>query len=74
MDKKKICGRVWLVSLNAPQIFFLTVHFCMILSRMWQGFMCCLFRIDALKHWIDAKHWNDTEYGEALGFIEPMAL
>ena len=67
MGRKKICGRVWLMSLNAPQIFFLTVHFCMILSRMWQGFMCFLFRIDA-------KHWNDTEYGEALGFIEPMAL
>jgi hypothetical protein len=31
-------------SLNAPQIFFLTVHFCMKSSRMWQGFMCCLFR------------------------------
>ena len=44
MGSKKICGRVWLLSLNAPQIFFLTVHFCMKSSRMWQGFMCCLFR------------------------------
>ena len=67
MGRKKICGRVWLMSLNAPQIFFLTVHFCMILSWMWQGFMCCLFRIDA-------KHDIDTEYREALGFMEPMAL
>ena len=67
MGKKKICGRVWLMSLNAPQIFFLTVHFCMRISQMWQGFMCCLFRIDA-------KHDIDTEYREALGFMEPMAL
>ena len=36
MGSKKICGRVWLLSLNAPQIFFLTVHFCMRDSRMWQ--------------------------------------
>ncbi len=67
MGRKKICGRVWLLSLNVPQIFFLTVHFCMRISRMWQGFMCCLFRIDA-------KHDIDTEYGEALGFMELMAL
>ena len=31
---KKFCGRVWLRSLNAPQIFLVSVHFCMRDSRM----------------------------------------
>ena len=41
---KKICGRVWLWSLNVPQIFLVSVHFCVRDSRMWQSLVFCLFR------------------------------